>query len=376
MRTRYVLLSALVLCACEVPLKNAGDVEGTSSEDTSNGEEDSGAAEGGSTTVDASFALDAGLHIRQLMATEQGLIAVLESAVSTSETGPVSVVGLSFDLEPMWEVDLGVAGIQGAAPLDDGGALITGFVDPSEAMPIASAWKLSCCGQLAATQTYDSVGGFGVLAAGEPIADGFALVRHDELFSSSVLWVDDDLTLTSTSESLPLLVQDSSVGSDGQMVLLGIESAPGPAALIEVDAQAVGDGWGLGGGLALIGRGEGLSILMFDTQELGFRPYDGGAVHTVAIPDLRQGAMAGDHRTHYVFAQTWNDDDTIQSGSSLTEFDAQGETLRSLAFDPGPASGHAVVTAVAIGPDDAVYFALSEGDYETLVTTLQRLPPL
>ncbi len=381
MNLKSLPIMVLAWCACAVPAKDAGlvDDDGGGSTGATADSGDSGDATPATTPDDAQalFSIGPDRYVEHLIATDDGVIAVIESLEPSSETAPVTVVGLTAALEPMWEVSLGDAEIYDAAPTPDGGVVLAGFTKSAGGPQIPVAWKLSCCGQLEYEQSYLDGTGSRVLRAAQPLGDGFVVVLQEELpFEATVVWTGPDLVATTSASAIPLWVADASVDAAGDVVLLGLEGDIGPetpAVLVEVSADAVGDGVGLGVGLGLAGRGETLSLLTFDGLELGFRPYEGGMTQTVPIPDFEKGLMVADHTTRYVFAQAWAEGEPLRVGGTIVEFDASGTVLREIMLVPEGPSGSVKATAVALGSDDALYFALDEGDGVSPASTLYRI---
>lgn len=377
------MMTALAASACTPAPKNAGELDPSSQGGgaSESGETDSSST--GSTTATATASeesstaeppmddafgewiqLGDAIDEVRLATSEDFLLVATSSADLPGDPGQSSTLAwFELDLSSSTDRDLEGGWVSDVSPTSDG--FVAGGNVATETGFAATAWTLSCCGEVVATRAFESD-----LLSNTMInvvvaqGDGVMLARADGQPGSSLLLGTDLDLLPSWEFEADFSVVRGTAGP-GDTVVLRADEGGNTDFVYEVQPDGTGDGIGKGEVLEPIGSGDALGLLgLFGPNTLTIRPYvgvDGGGSAVSEINDeIVPPLVAFDGRGHFAVATRTAPIDGVSPFVHLTEFEVDGAVLRTLDVPVPADTDNIEPTALAMGHDNAIYIAARE----------------
>lgn len=376
---RVMMMTALAASACTPSPEDAGEIEPSSQggEASESGETDTSSTGATSASEESSTAespmddpfgdwVELGDTIDEvrLAISEDFLLVAASRADLPADSGQSSTIAwFELDLSSSTERELEDGWVTDVSPTSDG--FVAGGNVTTETGFAATAWRLSCCGEVVATRAFESdIDTRTTINVVVAQGDGVMLARaHDQPGSALLLGTDLDLVPSWELEA------DFSVGrgaaGPGDTVLLRANEGGSAHLLFEVQPDGTGDGLGKGELLEPIGDGDNLGLLgLFGPNTLTIRPYvgidgGGGAVSEIndeVVPPL----VAFDGRGHFAVATRTTPINGVPPFVHVTEFEMDGTVLRTLDIPVPAGTDTFEPTALAMGHDNAIYIAARE----------------
>lgn len=386
-RPLLIALVALAPSACLPAPKDAGQAESVGADtdpDPTTGNftagsstsPDDGASETGpapedpGTDVEWSLELDATGSIFRMIRSPDGVVAVLQANDPLAPSAELFEV--TADMDVAWSKPLPDSWVADLDPVGGGGYLLAGQ-KVMAGMPVATAWRMSCCDDFEITSSPLQNDVPAAFMVAELLDDGILLAIEDDSDVASFIRITFELSVYEPIGSLPLQVLGGARTPSGDVALRGSEGGD-VYVLYEMASDGSGSAVGSSELTMLVGEDDGLALMTFGNEQLFIQPYEGGAILPVAVPGLSLASFAADRRERFAFAFSHEAPD----GSAtvhVSEFDETGAVLREIVI-PG-VHGDAAPTAVVVGEDDAIYVAVREDDLGGgAATILHRIAPL
>ncbi|MCX4243542.1 hypothetical protein [Paraliomyxa miuraensis] len=379
-----IAIMGLALAGCFPSPKDAGEVESTESDGEASGTASGGATADGETQTDGepsasdvewTLELDPGFSVLRMIRTPAGVLVALQGDPSVPmASSEVREYSSSMDL--LWSAPLPNAGIGDLEDLGGGEFLAVGVSGESGAY-VPTAWRLSCCAA-AVSQAYpqDPGADFAWAAAAELRGDGILLVigrNEDGLEVAELVQIPLALSPPTSVDVLPTWVRGAARTPDGNVLLLG--DGGDIDMFYEVGPGGVTEGFGFGGDIGMVGKGDELTLVEFGEDEVSLQPYGEEAWVQVPIPGFAgyYDEFVLDRHTRVGLVHREEDP---TGPLVLSEFGDDGVVVRTLAL-PHQQYDYASARAIAVGEDDAIYLAVGESQPGGgRVEFLHRIAPL
>lgn len=369
---RILIMAALATSACTPLSKNAGELDSNTDSATMGGDDATEDAESDTASTTSTPGDDAMVEFvpfdgtlgMPLMTRFSGGVVV---ATSSNPPNPTATLhAYSPDLDLLWTMEFPETFIIDISPVGDG--LIVASQSALDGNLVATAWRLSCCGEIERTlvlppEAPSLSNGFG---AGVAQGDGILLSRSGGSLDSQLIHTNLDLEPEWTVDVAFDVV--SAARSTADNVVLDASEGGDAWLTYEVLADGTGTGQGFGERLQVIGSEENLGLLgQLGPDTLTIRPYvgldgGGGPVSTVQTGPLSTNRVVWDGRDRFAVAV---EDQTIDANDiepvTVFEFNDAGEVLRTVSVAP-PTQEKFEPMALAVGNDNAIYFAAVEID--------------
>lgn len=388
MQRSSILITSLALTAClRLPegedLTDSGgsgtgasDAEGTDpgATDAADGTTEADDPPAGA-DIDWSLELGSGLSVFTMLRSPAGVVVVLQGD-PYPETIHAEVVEVSSSMESLWSKTLAHAWVSDIEALGDGEYVLGGSAQADPMGPtLPTAWRLSCCAEVVG-QTYpqetDEPAWVSVAA---PHGDEILLVIDHGQSSATFLHAPAALYPTTALGSVDFAVHVGARTQSGSVLLAGSRDG-NDRLLYEVEPDGAGAEQGLGQPTALVGSGDDLTLMTFAAEQVGIRPYAGGAEVPVTIPGFDDEEYTPAARRERIVLAYRQVEPAGGTTTHVAEFDDDGALVRTLAL-PRLQHDYAAPTAVEVGEDDAVYVAVGESEPAGgRVVYLHRIAPL
>lgn len=392
-RLFLTVVAALVPTACLPPPQDAGEAETTgsesggasgSSDDATTGADSGGESAGAEGPLDPDMEwpleldVDPNAYIYPMVASPDGVVAVLQGQATTTELFEVS-----SSIELLWSRTFDDTAIDALTPMGGGQYLLGGTVMMASGNT-PSAWRLSCCvGSEYQTFPLMPSDSPATIAAIEPYAGGIFMAASlvegaGELAAFMRTELDFFPDLESELGTYEGFVMGSArTPSGGVMVTV---MANGHYMRYEVALDGTVTESELDQLTALVGSGDDLMSMTFGSHELHLQPYGGGPEVEVPISeiDFQTAGFVYGRGEHLAFVH----DFSLPGGGStmrLTEFDESGTVLRELDIPHTlDDHSHCLPSAVAVAEDGAIYVAMNEyvPDGGATAVLIHRIDPL
>lgn len=371
-----MIIAALGPAACLPPAEDAGEVDPTESSGADGGAPTTGSDDEPSGTdgvpsadavFDWSLELEPDLYVLSMIRTPEGVLVALQTDLSMPD--PVTEVReYSSSMELLWSQSFSGGLVLDLEAIGDGEFLATGLSEVSGSF-LPTVWRVSCCTETT-SQSYPALDEYFWIIGADLRDDGLVLAVHapgsafDLFGETSFLLVPLDL-----GPATDLGIQTSNTRQ--------IARTPSSTVLVREDCGSgdciselgVDGGFGSGGRLWLLGKGDELTLLRFGEDQVEIMPYTEpeGLIEnewvTVPTPGFAQyydESYLLDRHTRSVLVHR-EDEPDFSSDLHLVEFDDDGTVVRSVSI---PHLQHETIgsIAMAVGEDDAIYIAVDESE--------------
>lgn len=382
MQRTTLVMTLLGSAACLPPAEDAGQVDPTESGSagdtvatTAPSDETSGADDApppGDADIESSIEIEPELRVVHMIRAPDGILVALAGEAAEPGSYYSEVRAYSSSLELSWSQQLPDALISDLEDLGGGEYLAAGS---SGADLDATLWRLSCCGE-SSSHTY---------LQGTPNLWVVGADLHGDGIFLAVGGLEQTALLHVPLELGPA----TDLGTEHQWVYQSA-STPSGTVLLRVDAgdfdglDEIGPDGPLGGFAidersALVGKGDELTLMSFDEDQVAIQPFGEEGDEWVTVPTPGFAAYYDDYvvdRHERVVLIHREDEPDGSSSATIVEFDDDGVVARTLGVPRLQYDG-VYPNVVTVGEDHAIYVALTEQTPDVgSVQYIHRIAPL
>lgn len=386
MRRPFILmLAALLPTACLPPAEDAGEVDPTESdggtqggEGSSSGAGDDASESGGvpaDVDIDWTLEIEPGLAIVRLLRTPDGVLVALQGDPAAPEPY-AEIREYRADMSLAWSQPLPNASVVDLEDLGGGEYLAAGTSGSSDSAE-PTLWRVSCCAE-PTSQVYPHPSDYGLVSV--ELRSDHILLMVTVLMGS--LSLDEATFLQIPLDFGPAIdlgteymTLKHAARSSTDSVLLLVQAGDFDM-LSDYGPEGYMGGYGELGRMALVGKGDELTVMGLLEDEVVIQPFGADEWVTVPTPGFAAyyDGFAVDRHERVVLVHM--EDEGDGTTSHLVELDDAGVVVRSLTL-PHVQHDNSSAEIVAVGEDQAIYLAVSE--YASGVggtQYLQRIAPL
>jgi hypothetical protein len=369
MQRLLIAIAALLPAACLPPAEDAGEVDPTGSsggpEDDGtpgSGEGDESSESGGlpaEVDIDWTLEIEPDLAIFRLLRTTDGVLVALQGDPSAPEPY-AEVREYTSDMTLAWSQPLPNATIVDLEDLGGGEYLAAGVSEVSGSSE-PTLWRVSCCAEVA-SQTYPHPSQYGDVSVELRGSEILLMVleRMGSLSIDEVTFLQIPLELgPATDLGMEYMTLKHAARTASDSVLLLVEAGDADM-LSDYGPEGYTGGDGVGTRMALVGKGDELTVMSLLEDEVEIQPFGGGDEWvSVSIPGFAayyDGFTVDRHERVVLVHMEYEDDG---SSSHLVEFDDAGVVVRSFTV-PHVQYDYSSAELIAVGEDDAIYLGVGE----------------
>jgi hypothetical protein len=366
MQRLLIAIAALVPAACLPPAEDAGEVDPTGSSGGAGDDGTPGSGEGDESggvpaevDIDWTLEIEPGLYIFRLLRTTDGVLVALQSDPSAPEPY-AEVREYTADMTLAWSQPLPNATIVDLEDLGGGEYLAAGVSEVSGSSE-PTLWRVSCCAEVS-SQAYPHPSEYGDVSVELRGSEILLMVmeRMGSLSLDEVTFLQIPLDLgPATDLGMEYMTLKQAARTPSDSVLLLVEAGDVDT-LADYGPEGYTGGHGEIGRMALVGKGDELTVMGLLEDEVVIQPFGGGDEWvSVPIPGFAayyDGFTVDRHERVVLVHMEYEDDG---SSSHLVEFDDAGVVVRSLTV-PHVQYDYSSAELIAVGEDDAIYLGVGE----------------